>query len=196
MSQLESVAELAERILDTADAGALALTAAWRAWPRPDDPAARAAHAIAVLRELRGGLHFCALRTEGLDIPVAVLADPGGGPERLSRTAWSPEAIDDLRRRASAMPDLVSRWQRAEAATDTALAQCVKVITAAERAHLAHQLQVADSVPPHRNRPRQRRWNDRTTPGRIRDADATVTYRGDARRIERPKDLALRRRTS
>jgi hypothetical protein len=144
MNQLESVAELAEQIVDAADAGALALTAAWRAWPRPDDPPARAAHAIAILRELRGGLHFCALRAEGLDIPVAVFADPQGGPERLRRTAWWPDAIDHLRRRASGMPDLVTRWQRAEAATDTALAQCTKVITATERAHLAHQLHIAE----------------------------------------------------
>jgi Helix-turn-helix family len=144
ISQPESIAELAERIVDAADTGALALTAAWRAWPRPDDPAARAAHAITLLRELRGGLHFCALRAEGLDIPMAVLADPGGGPDRLSRTAWSPDAIDELRRGAGTMPDLAGRWQRAEAATDTAFARCVRVITAVERAHLAHQLHIAE----------------------------------------------------
>jgi hypothetical protein len=144
MSQPESIAELAERIVDAADTGALTLTAAWRVWPRPDEPPARAAHALALLRELRGGLHFCALRAEGLDIPVAVLADPEGGPERLRRTAWSADAVGDLRRSAGALPDLANRWQRAEAATDTALARCVQVLTAAERAHLAHQLHIAE----------------------------------------------------
>ena len=53
-----------------------------------------------LLRELRGGLHFAALRAHGLDIPVAVLADPSGGVGRLRRTGWRHEQVDALQARA------------------------------------------------------------------------------------------------
>ena len=144
LSQPEAVSGPAERIVDAAEASALPLTAAWRGWPRPHDPPARAAHAIMLLRELRGGLHFCALLAEALDVPEAVLADPGGGPERLRRTAWPPEAIDHLLRRAAAVPDLAARWHRAEAATDRALARYAMVLSATERGELARQLRMAE----------------------------------------------------
>src|SRR6185312_14091390 len=74
---LARLAELAERLIDDADTSALPLASAWIDRLRPDDRSARAAHVLNLLRELRGGLHFCALRSECLDVAVAVLADPG-----------------------------------------------------------------------------------------------------------------------
>jgi len=49
---------------------------------------------------LRGGLHFAALRSHRLEIPLAVPANPGGGAARLRRTAWEEVAIAQLQQRA------------------------------------------------------------------------------------------------
>jgi hypothetical protein len=142
----DALVDAAEHIVDSADVSALLLVAAWREMRRAGDLPARTAQAIMLLRELRGGLHFCALRAEGLEIPMAVLADPSGGPDRLRRTAWSPEAADALQARADAVSDLHARWQRAEAATDTALARCAEAISPAQRGRLANLLSLAERI--------------------------------------------------
>ncbi|MGP4004135.1 SCO6745 family protein [Streptomyces sp. 8N706] len=115
-------ARLAHRVVDAADGSALPLFAGWRAADRPydtDGPAALA-HALMLLRELRGGLHFAALRASGIGVTDAVVADPGGGRARLLRTAWPEEEADALVARAEKIPDLTERWQRAERLTEEA----------------------------------------------------------------------------
>lgn len=146
LGEPEVLAELAERVVDEADPSGLSLVAAWRAWPRPADPLARGAHAIMLLRELRGGLHFAALRAEHVDIPLAVLADPGGGAARLHRTAWSDDAVAALQARFAADPDLPERWARAAAATDSSFAHCAGVLTPGERSSLAAALLDAEQI--------------------------------------------------
>lgn len=136
------VAALAERVVDAADVSALPLTAAWRAHPRPDDVPARTAHALMLLRELRGGLHFCALRAEGLTVPHAALVDPLGGAERLRRTGWPDDAVDALA--AQHTDDLDARWHRAETATDALLDRCLDVLAPAERDRLAGGIVTAE----------------------------------------------------
>jgi hypothetical protein len=138
------LADLAERVADAASATAVPLFAAWQAQPRPAADGPRAAHALAVLRELRGGLHFAALRTHRLEIPLAVLADPGGGPARLRRTAWEEDAIAQLRQRAAAIPDLQGRWQAAENATHAAFADQLTILAPDELAELAALIDRAD----------------------------------------------------
>ena len=133
---LARLAELAERLIDGADTSALPLASAWIDRLRPDDRSARAAHVLNLLRELRGGLHFCALRSECLDVAVAVLADPGGGVPRLRRTAWQEPWIRDVEQRAAAVPDLAQRWARAEEATDSAFAACAGRLSEGERSEL------------------------------------------------------------
>jgi hypothetical protein len=77
--------------LDEADAGRLArlaltvvdaapgtpLFAAWRAMPRPGSPRARAAHALNLLREWRGGVHVAAITAAGLTPVEAIMSDGG-----------------------------------------------------------------------------------------------------------------------
>jgi hypothetical protein len=140
-----ALAERAERVVDAAPVEALPLVAGWRSVARPDDPAARAARAVMLLRELRGALHFCALRIEGLGVPLAVLADPGGGVARLRRLGWPEPAVDVLRAQAERVADLGLRWRRAEAATDATLAAYVAVLPEAERAALAADLVAAEA---------------------------------------------------
>jgi len=143
---MDRMAVLAERAIDGAEPSALPLFAGWRAQPRPDGVAARAALALAVLRELRGGLHFAALRSHGLDVPVAVFADPGGGPARLLQTAWRPQEIDQLRRRALAIPDLADRWNAAEQDTNTTFAGQLEVLSDAEQSELATLIGEAEAA--------------------------------------------------
>jgi hypothetical protein len=135
---------LMERVVDAADASALPLFAGWRDAPRPDDAPARAAHLLMLLRELRGGLHFAALRAHGLDVPVAVLTDPRGGDARLRRTAWTDPDIEALRARAVAVPDRTARWAAAERSTTAAFAERVAVLEPAARAGLASLVEAAD----------------------------------------------------
>lgn len=138
--------ELATRVIDACDASSLVLFAAWQAQPRPDDDEGRAAYAVMLLRELRGGLHFSALRAHGVDIPVAVLADPAGGVPRLRRTGWLPEQIAALQARAMTVHDLVSRWMAAEAMTDAAYEGAVSILPPAERTELDNLLLRAEAT--------------------------------------------------
>ncbi|MGH3980453.1 MAG: SCO6745 family protein [Pseudonocardiaceae bacterium] len=129
-------ATLLYRIVDSADASALPLVAGWRAQARPHDAPARLAHALMLARELRGGLHFAALRAGGLGVTEAVVADPGGGRGRLLRTGWRVEDADALIARAHARSDLVDRWQRAEQLTDESFGLAIAVLTDTEADHL------------------------------------------------------------
>ncbi|MGW5742516.1 SCO6745 family protein [Amycolatopsis sp. NPDC003861] len=118
VSEPARLAELLFRVVDAADASGLALFAGWKNTGRPTGDVERLGFALMVFRELRGGLHFAALRALGLSIPEAVIADPEGGRARLLRTAWPEDAADELVASAERKPDLRERWQRAEALTD------------------------------------------------------------------------------
>ncbi|WP_158884642.1 SCO6745 family protein [Amycolatopsis anabasis] len=120
------LAELLTRLIDAADASGLALFAGWQAADRPEDDLARLGHALTVFREYRGGLHFATLRAVGLTVGEAVVADPEGGRARLLRTAWTPEAADELIARAEAKPDLRERWRRAEELTDERIGELLE----------------------------------------------------------------------
>lgn len=143
---LERAAELVERVIDAADVAGFGLFAGWRGWPRPNDPPGSAAHAFAVLRELRGALHLAALQVEGIEIALAVLADPSGGLERLRRLAWDEPAIEAAQGRAAERADLAARWRRAEDTTDIAFGRRAGVLSGAERAELASLIRRAEAV--------------------------------------------------
>ena len=135
------LADLLFRIVDAADASGLALFAGWQAAERPAGDAERLGFALMLFRELRGGLHFAALRAVGLSVPEAVIADPEGGRERLLRTAWSPEAADELIAAAAAKPDLTDRWRQAERLTDERIGELLAAtLTEPERAELEDRL--------------------------------------------------------
>lgn len=139
----DRLADLLVAVSDAADASALALFAGWRAAPRPADPPARLAHALMVARELRGGLHFAALRASGLGVADAVLLDPEGGPERLRQTGWRDQDVEIVRARLTGHDDLPERWQRAQDLTDEVFGGCLAVLTAPERSELAAGLALA-----------------------------------------------------
>ncbi|RCW46822.1 hypothetical protein DFQ14_101161 [Halopolyspora algeriensis] len=128
------------RIVDAADVSTLPLVSGWRIRTRPADAPARLAHALMLVRELRGGLHFAALRACGLGISEAVVADPDGGRGRLLRTGWRADDADALIIRAQARRDLVERRQRAEQLTNESFGQALEVLTDADRDQLVELL--------------------------------------------------------
>jgi hypothetical protein len=141
VSEPGRLAELLFRVVDTADASGLALFAGWRQAERPGGDAERLGFALMVFRELRGGLHFAALRAVGLTVPEAVVADPEGGRERLLRTAWPAEAADELIASAKRKPDLRDRWHRAEALTDDRVGEALaSALAETEQAELVRRL--------------------------------------------------------
>jgi hypothetical protein len=141
---LTQVASLGEKVIDSAELSALPLIAAWASVDRPVEVRGRAAFALFLLRELRGAVHLAALRAHGLDVPVAVLADPSAGESRLRTAfAWRDTDIAPVRARAAAVPDLASRWTSAEESTDVAFAAFLGVLTSSEGDEL---VQACDAV--------------------------------------------------
>jgi hypothetical protein len=141
VSEPGRLADLLFRVVDAADASGLALFAGWKNASRPAGDVERLGFALMVFRELRGGLHFAALRALGLSVPEAVIADPEGGRERLLRTAWPAEAADELLAAASRKPDLRDRWQRAESLTDDRIDELLaSTLTSPEQAELESRL--------------------------------------------------------
>jgi hypothetical protein len=100
------------------------------------EPRGRAAFALFLLRELRGAVHLAALRAHGLDVPVAVLADPSAGEARLRAFAWRDSDIALVRVRAVGFSDLEARWAAAESATEAAFGAMLGVLSASEAASL------------------------------------------------------------
>lgn len=139
LGRAESLAEALFAVADDADAGGLALFSGWRAAKRPEDAPARLGHALMVVRELRGGLHFAALRARGLGIVDAVLADPEVGPERLRQTGWRPADVGAAlaRRDGASRERAQQRWSEAQDLTDEAFGDALSALGAAERADLA-----------------------------------------------------------
>ena len=117
-----ALAHLAGRVIAAASPAGAPLFAAWRAMPEPDGDAALALHRMNVLRELRGGLHGCAVVASGLAPRVAVEVRT---PYMCQLFGW-PEPGD-----ASAHQGV---WDAAESATDGAMAAAFAVLDEAERA--------------------------------------------------------------
>ena len=115
------LAELAGKVVAGASSAGAPLFAAWRSMPEPDDAAALVVHRMNVLRELRGGLHSCAVVAAGL-APEDALAIRT--PYMAVLFGW-PEPGDVSAHQAA--------WDRAEADTDVAMAASLSVLNESER---------------------------------------------------------------
>ena len=146
LDRADRLCQLGARVIDAVEPSGLLLFSAWQSQPRPDDAAGCAAFVLMQLRELRGGLHFAALRANGLDIPTAVLADPNGGLERMQRTGWRPEQIEDVQRRAALVEDLTDRWAAAEAMTDATYAAATDVLSIEEHEEMIDLILAAEAI--------------------------------------------------
>ena len=125
-------ADLALTVARQADVAGLQMFAAWRALPPPADDAARAAHALEVLREHRGGLHVAAVLAGGLTPLQAILAGPGG-EANATFFGWKGPFED-------AEPYRVARAE-IERTTEAAAARAYEVLDDGELAELAQGLE-------------------------------------------------------
>ncbi|MFF1511009.1 hypothetical protein [Streptomyces sp. NPDC058326] len=125
---VERFNQLAQRLIDAADADALPLFAGWRAQPCPgDDPVGAAMQRVHVLREHRGACHLVAVRHCGLSARAAMVVRLG--VEQATRYGWrDPEA---------AAADQVPRWERAERLTDELQAPLYGALTNRQRTEFA-----------------------------------------------------------
>jgi hypothetical protein len=141
---LDRLAQLGERVIESAPAVGAPLFAGWRRMPLDSDPAARALQVMFVLRELRFAVHLGALAVSGLTPVEAHMLN--GGQEYTSMFGW-PEPFADGQ-------DKKERYEAAEEATDRRMAEIVGAALgadeAAELARLAAGAlaKVTASVPP------------------------------------------------
>lgn len=102
--------EAAESVVAAVDPAGLALFAGIAAEPLPEDPPARAAQLLSVLRELRGSAHLLAVLASGLSPRVAHYI---GRPDYFAAFGWSeedvPEVTDAERAAYVAAEDLTDR---------------------------------------------------------------------------------------
>jgi hypothetical protein len=126
--------ELLERLVESADCTSAPLAAGWRDVPAPDGTAARAAWAINVLREHRGGLHAACVLAAGLSPVEAIMATEG---EFMAQMYGWPEPYPDVE--ASKV-----RKAPAEATTNNAVAasyDALEPVALAELADLLEQVE-------------------------------------------------------
>jgi hypothetical protein len=121
-------AELAEKLVTSADDSGLPLFAGWRAEPLADGGPARALQLVHVLREWRGALHLVATTAAGLSPLEAILTNEGPGQARFF--GWRDEHPD--------CAHLKPRHTQAEEITDRLAARVYeRALTPAERGELA-----------------------------------------------------------
>lgn len=132
------LAELARRVAGSLRPMGLPLFAGWRAEPVPDPPAAAAALALHVLRELRGDLHIHAVTTHGLTPLQAILG--GDGIDRARELRY-PEPYPPLH-------EFAARRRAAEDLTDQLVAPAYATLTAVEQRELLNLLRAAAAALP------------------------------------------------
>ncbi|MGE0726721.1 MAG: hypothetical protein AB7O92_00135 [Acidimicrobiia bacterium] len=128
-ADLVEMASLAETVAAAAWPAVGALFAGWRALPVPGlDAAGRAALALHVLREHRGGAHITGVMAMGMSPVAAIMHAPAGrgGAERAERFGWvGPYEEAD---------ELAAAREQAEAITDRVAAAAYEVLSAPQRA--------------------------------------------------------------
>jgi hypothetical protein len=105
---LDQIVSVTETLVDGLEGSGLPLFVGWRAAPRADDAAGRAAQLMQILREWRGGLHLVATTAVGLTPLEAILTNEGPGQAKY--VGW-PEPFPDS-------ASLRHKHDEAEAITD------------------------------------------------------------------------------
>jgi hypothetical protein len=131
----ERMVELAERVVERADAVAMPLFAAARAMPAPDGgPGARAAVLAHLLREHRYGAMLVAVRACGLRPVEAIIAGPEGEQEAIT-FGWTPPFPTRV--------SVLRRYSYAEALADRIAGTAFAALDPEDRGELVHRLDIA-----------------------------------------------------
>ncbi|ROO83609.1 hypothetical protein EDD29_1115 [Actinocorallia herbida] len=140
--QPERLAELLLAVVRHADPIGAPLFGGWRALPLDDDPRGRVLHLVHALRELRGGLHFLAVKTSGLTALQAVLiggSPLNSGPDQARLFGWT-EPFEEITDAHQAL------WREAEAVTDRLAQQAFDALDKAEGEELVALLAAAHTA--------------------------------------------------
>jgi hypothetical protein len=105
---LADIVAVTEELVDGLEGSGIPLFVGWRAAPRDDDPAGRAAQLMQILREWRGGIHLAATTAAGLSPLEAILTNEGQGQAKFF--GWSEPFAD--------CADLAAKHEQAESMTD------------------------------------------------------------------------------
>lgn len=133
---LDRLADLCEKVIESADPTGLTLFAGWRAEPLPDDAPARAAQVLHVLREHRGSAHLVAVVATGLKpIEAMVVAQ---GTERPRRFGWEEPLPDPEVHRPTR--------EQAEELTDRLVREAFSVLDGDERAELRELVSAVEAA--------------------------------------------------
>jgi hypothetical protein len=127
LAGLDRFADLAERVVGSAETSGRPLFAGWCCEPRVSDGPGRAMQLVHVMREWRGANHLVATTAVGLSPLEAVMNDGEGQAGLLGWSEPFPEITEDLRR----------RHQEAEALTDRLCAPAFGALSGSERAEFA-----------------------------------------------------------
>jgi hypothetical protein len=111
VKSLSDIVAVTESLVDGLEGSGLPLFVGWRAAPRADDEAGRAAQLMQILREWRGGLHLIATTAAGLTPREAILTNEGEGQAKFF--GWTEpfpdcSAIRHKHDEAEAMTDQLS----------------------------------------------------------------------------------------
>lgn len=128
---LDAFNAAAEKVISAADPTGLTLFAGIAQMPMPSDPAARAMHLIAVLREFRGSAHIVALAATGISHRAAHFIHR---PEMIESFGWSKEDAAGLTDADRA------KLPQAEALTDKLVLGAFSALDEPGRAAMMHGL--------------------------------------------------------
>lgn len=134
-ADVERLADLGQKVIDSSDVLGLPLFAGWRAVPSPASGPQRCAQVLQVLREHRGACHGVALAALQLDPLLAILVNQGG-EENAKEYGWLPpfpEVTDTDR----------ALRERVEELTDSLAAVAYDGLSESEQAELLVLLQAA-----------------------------------------------------
>jgi len=135
----ERFAELAGKLVTTADPAGMPLFAGWRAEPLPQDPLGKAMLVLQVMREWRGALHIIAVVSQGMTPLEAVLLNEAGGEMQAQFFGWKPPFPD--------CSDKMQQRARVEDATDEMCARVFEqALSPAERGELGHLAELIEQA--------------------------------------------------
>jgi hypothetical protein len=110
---LDGIVSVTEALVDGLEGSGIPLFVGWRAAPRADDAAGRAAQLLQILREWRGGVHLVATTSVGLSPLEAILTNEGAGQAKFFGWAEPFPDIDAIAHKHAEAEELTDQLMAA-----------------------------------------------------------------------------------